>query len=135
MIVLLLILLLYVSVVDIKTKVIADGITLLGILLALNYQVFYGDVKAAVLGMTAGIMIVWIMNNLRIHNVGGGDAKLIGLIGACTNWRVAIGTALMAYLVSLFRRQKRYRTQMSYAYAPYITIGFVLWTGILYFRI
>lgn len=119
----LIILLFFVSRVDLKTKIISDGITLLGMLIALNLQLFFGDIKACVLGITAGILVVWIMNLIRVQKLGGGDAKLMGLIGACVGWPMALATAGVAFI--LFLPVKYGSKQKSIAYAPYITVAFI----------
>lgn len=122
--------------IDVKTKTIGDGFTLLGILVALNQQLFYGDIEASVLGITAGVGIVWIMNIARLKNLGGGDAKLVAMIGAFTDWKVAVSTALVAAIIflpfSYGPRAKRV------AYAPYITVAFILvilWIGKSFLKI
>jgi len=121
--------LLIISIRDIHTKIIADGYTLIGILVGLNYQLFYGDIRTSVLGLTCGVLTVWIMNALKIQRIGGGDCKLMGMIGAFTCWQIALGTALLSYLI--FLPVKHMSKQRVIAYAPFITLGFIL-AGLIY---
>jgi len=116
--------LLFISYVDIKTKVIKDGITLFGILIALNWHLFIGNITVAVLGMTAGVGIAWGMELFKLNRLGGGDVKLLALIGACMGWQVAVSTAITAFIIFL---PVKYRSkQKKVAYAPFITMSFVL---------
>lgn len=133
MIILLILVLIYVSSIDIETRIIPDGITLIGILVALNYQLYCGNIEVSIMGMTAGVLIIWVLNILKVNNLGGGDAKLMSLIGACTSWQIVLGTALIANLVSMPHRDKELMLQKPYAYAPFITIGFVISWTVKYF--
>jgi len=130
MIVFLIIFLLIICYIDVETKVIGDGMTLLGILVALNYQLFFGNIHASIMGLTAGVWIVWIMNLWKIRNLGGGDAKLMAMIGAFTSWPIVIITATIASI--LFDPYKKKRKERSIAYAPFITMSFIITLGILW---
>ena len=116
--------LLLISWVDYNTKIIGDGLTLLGILVVLNYQLFFGDMQQVVWGINAGIGIVWIMNVLKLNKVGGGDAKLMALIGAFTGWQIAISNFLISIIIFMPVRYKL--KQKAIAYAPFITGAFVV---------
>ena len=123
------------SIIDIKYKVIYEGVTLLGILLAFNYHLFCGDVFLSIMGVNTGIVIVWVMNCLKWHNVGGGDAKLMATVGAFLGWIpvvfVAFGAWILCRIFRIFHRQR------AVPYAPFIgiaTLLVVLWNAILYYR-
>lgn len=114
--------------------IIPDGISLLGILIALHLQYNDGNILQALLGIDMGIGVMWIMNCLKLQRVGGGDAKLMALIGVFTNWQVALCTALIALLIYL---PFKYRLkQKTVAYSPYIVGGLVVCLiGRLFLRI
>lgn len=120
--ILLILALLGISFHDIKTHVIKDGVSLFGILIALHYQLFYGDIKVGIIGMTAGILSVFVMNTLKIQTLGGGDAKLMGMIGAFTNWQIAVLTTLGALALSKIIKAKAEIRP----YAPFITASFIM---------
>ena len=121
------------SIIDFYTKRIPDGITLLGTLIAINWHLYYGDITLCVSGLTTGILTVWLMNQLKLQTVGGGDCKLIGLIGACFGQKVVLFTIIVAWIlfqiISLILRKGK-----SIAYAPFITIAFsgvVVWLNVI----
>lgn len=114
--------LIIISYYDIKTHIIADGMTLLGMLIALNYQLFFGSITQSIIGLTVGVSGIFIINTLKIQHLGGGDAKLLGMIGAFTNWQVALLTILIAYFLRKIIKSKK---KVS-AYAPFITTSFIL---------
>lgn len=123
--ILLLAMLVVISMVDIATKTIKDGITLTGLLVALNVQLFYGDIKTAVIGMTVGVLFMWILNLIKAQTVGGGDVKLMALLGACVGWGACVGIALVA--LGGFKVYKTInQPEGSVAYAPFITFGFIM---------
>ena len=133
---LLIIFLFLITLVDYETRTIPDGLSLLGILLVLHYQSYTGGIGPALLGIDAGIGVVWAMNSLKLTGLGGGDAKTMALIGACFGWQAAVMTALFAWLIYLpFKYRIKQRTV---AYSPYILAGFFmvkLWNAILYLKI
>lgn len=131
MIAVLLIFLAIVCYVDIKTKIIQDGLSLLGILVFLNWQLFFGDIRMAIIGLTVGVLTTFFFNEISGTMVGGGDAKIMGLIGCVIGWQVVFVLILSKILCWVYRKvTNNYKT---IAYAPFITIGMILWTGISYF--
>lgn len=122
------------TVIDIKYKVIYDGITLLGCLIILHYQFLQGDIKQCLLGIDTGILIVWIMNLVKLNRLGGGDTKLMALVGAALGWKAIIVIAPLAWLICKVCRI--WNKEKSIAYAPFIstaTLMVVLCpSGILY---
>lgn len=121
---LLIIFLLIASVIDIRTKVINEGLSLMSILFVLNYQVYFGNIKLAILGMTFGVLFTWIINITRLQKLGGGDAKIFSLIGACLGWLTTLATFITAWILFLPFRKKRH----TIAYVPFITAAFILVT-------
>lgn len=117
-------LLIVISYVDIKTKTISDGITLLGILAALHVQLHYGDIAAAINGLTVGFGLVYLMFVLGLNRIGGGDAKLIAMLGAFFGWKVAVLTTLVAWVI--FYPFRNWNRGGDVAYAPAITAAFIM---------
>lgn len=123
MIILLLILfLILATLVDWKTKIIPDGLTLLGIIIALHYQFLSGNVWQALLGIDAGIGIIWLMNIIKKRgNFGGGDAKLLAFIGTILGWKVIFVFFISLLLLIGFR--KITKNYAPIAFAPFISSG------------
>lgn len=112
---------------DLKSKKIYDGVTLINMLLALNFHLFFGDIKLCVIGLTAGILSVAFINLTRLQNLGGGDAKLMGMIGSFVGWKAAVLTIVIAFIIDkLWKRH--FKRESCYPYSPYITAGFILVT-------
>lgn len=122
---LMILILLAIAAVDVKTKTISDGVTLIGILVALNVQAYYGDLKACVAGLTCGVLAMFSLNLLKVQKVGGGDAKLMAFIGAVFGWQVCLLTALMALVCdNMYRTIFEKRGLLPYA--PAIVVAFIL---------
>jgi Flp pilus assembly protein protease CpaA len=117
-------LLAWVALHDRKHKVIEDGVTLLGILIALNVHLYFGGIYTCIAGLTAGILVIWFGNLFRIHNLGGGDAKLMAFIGSVFGpWPMALTWGLSLLFFHLyFLRHKREKLE---PYAPFILAGFL----------
>lgn len=126
-------LLIAISYIDIKTKTISDGITLCGILVALHVQLHYGDIAACINGLSVGFSLVYSMFILGINRIGGGDAKLIAMLGAFFGWKIAVVTTLMAWI--LFIPFRNLNGGAGVAYAPAITVAFVITKGLSCFGI
>jgi len=123
MILILLLLLVVISIIDIRTKIISDGFTVTGILIALLMGVFAHHFFSSLVGALVGVLSIRLLNDLRLQRLGGGDAKLVGMIGAFMGWKIALLTAVFSSLAFIPARFIRVK---GIAYAPFITIGFVL---------
>ncbi len=113
-----------ISIEDKKTMAIHDGITLLGTLAVLNIHLFFGDIKLCIIGLTAGIMSIFFMNASGLQKLGGGDMKLMGLLGAIFGWQVAVATTGLAWLI--YKACSGRSTARYMAYSPFITVAFIL---------
>ncbi len=86
---------------DIRAGKIYNAVTYPAIAIGLIGQTFFdgGDGLArAVGGFSAGsvpLLICWILGG-----IGGGDAKLMGAVGALSDWRFAIAAMLLAFGVA-----------------------------------
>ena len=126
MIVTLIIILLAICYYDIKTHRIPNWVTFGGMILAVTYNIIFpGDLKTVLLAIAVGIIGVAIINITGFQKLGGGDAKLISMIGAFTaSWKIVILIIVWSYVTSsLFRFL--YYGKGTIAYSPFITLSFI----------
>lgn len=120
--VILFLLLALIIIIDIKHKYVYEGMSLLGALLALHYQYFQGNVLDALIGIDAGIMVVFAMNNLMGHKIGGGDAKTLAMVGAFLGYLPVLFITFIAHtLCDIYRKVKRNYTTLPYT--PFIGVA------------
>lgn len=104
-------------VLDLRTKVIPDVVTLPGIAYALVIATFMESpsLAGAVVGAVTGGGIVWLVAVVSRGAVGGGDIKLMGMLGAALGWKGAlavlafsqVAAALVALTLLVAQRAKR----------------------------
>jgi leader peptidase (prepilin peptidase) / N-methyltransferase len=106
-----------VTFIDLEHQIVPDVISLPGIVVgltwsALNRWVFGGSHPAstgfsppapldALLGLLVGGGILYLVAVLSRGGMGGGDIKLIAMVGALLGWRAALGT-LTGSIIALF---------------------------------
>ncbi len=110
----LLIALAVIIVLDLRTKVIPDVLTLPGIVYALVVAAFgeSPSLGQAVLGAVAGGGIVFLIAVVSRGAMGGGDIKLMAMLGAALGWQGALAVLAFSQLAAglialglLFARQ------------------------------
>jgi leader peptidase (prepilin peptidase)/N-methyltransferase len=116
----LLIALAVIIVLDLRTKIIPDVVTLPGIVYALAVAAFgeSPSLGQAVLGAVAGGGIVFLLAVVSRGAVGGGDIKLMAMLGAALGWQGAlavlafsqVGAGLIALGLLIARRAGRHDT-------------------------
>ena len=86
-----------IMVLDLRTKVIPDVVTLPGIAYALVIATFTESpsLAGAVLGAVTAGGIVWLVAVVSRGAIGGGDIKLMGMLGAALGWKGAL--AVLAF--------------------------------------
>jgi Flp pilus assembly protein protease CpaA len=104
-------------VLDLRTKIIPDVVTLSGIVYALVVAAFMENpsLSGAVLGAVAGGGIVLLLAVVSRGAVGGGDIKLMGMLGAALGWKGAfavlafsqVAAALVALALLILHRARR----------------------------
>ena len=104
-------------VLDLRTKVIPDVITIPGLAYALVVAAFIESpsLGGAVLGAVVGGGIVFLVAVISRGAVGGGDIKLMGMLGAALGWKGAlavlafsqVAAALVALTLLVAQRAKR----------------------------
>jgi len=105
-------------VLDLRTKIIPDVVTLSGIVYALVVAAFMESpsLSGAVLGAVVGGGIVLLLAVISHGAFGGGDIKLMGMLGAALGWNGAItvlalsqlAAALVALVLLILRRSDRH---------------------------
>jgi leader peptidase (prepilin peptidase) / N-methyltransferase len=105
-------------VLDIRTKVIPDIVTLPGIVYALVVTAFAHSpsVGQAILGAVAGGGIVFLIAVISRGAIGGGDIKLMAMLGAALGWEKVlavlafsqVAAALVALGLLIARRAGRH---------------------------
>ena len=87
---------------DFRTKVIPDVLTLPGIAYALIVAAFMKSppLGAAVLGMVVGGGIVFLLAVASRGAVGGGDIKLMAMLGAALGWKGALAVLAFSQLAA-----------------------------------
>ena len=106
-----------IMVLDLRTKVIPDVVTLPGIAYALVIATFMESpsLAGAVLGAVTAGGIVWLVAVVSRGAIGGGDIKLMGMLGAALGWKGAlavlafsqVAAALLALTLLIAQRAKR----------------------------
>jgi len=130
--------LLIVSCIDIAHTIIPDAITLPGIVVGLGTSLWLTPVGVgnAVLGVLVGgglflLMAVLSVLILQREGMGGGDIKLIAMVGAFLGWHAVLVTiflgavlgALVGTVLMLLRRQGR---KEPLPFGPFLAIGALL---------
>jgi prepilin signal peptidase PulO-like enzyme (type II secretory pathway) len=105
-------------VLDIRTKVIPDAVTLPGIVYALAVTAFVKSpsIGQALLGAVVGGGIVFLIAVISRGAIGGGDIKLMAMLGAALGWKGAVvvlafsqvAAALVALGLLIARRAGRH---------------------------
>ena len=89
-------------VLDLRTKVIPDVITLPGIVYALiaAISVESHSFGAALVGMVVGGGLVWLIAAISRGAVGGGDIKLMAMLGAALGWKGALAVLALSQVAA-----------------------------------
>jgi len=103
---------------DIKTKIIPVYLTVGGIALGIF---FTRNIVFSSLGVAIGFLSVWIINNTRLHILGGGDAKLFSVIGSFLGWQITLLSIFLAWVLYM-----PFKTGEPKPYAPFILTAVLL---------
>jgi leader peptidase (prepilin peptidase) / N-methyltransferase len=130
--------LLIVSCIDIAHTIIPDAITLPGIVVGICTSLWLTPVgvRNAVLGIVLGgglflLMAVLSVIILKREGMGGGDIKLIAMLGAFLGWHAVLVTIFLAAalgacvgLILIFLRRKERREPLPFG--PFLALGALL---------
>lgn len=79
---------------------------------------------ACLWGFGLGVLIIHVLNCIGLTKTKGGDAKLLGLIGAFFGWKAAILIGLLAPALScMFRIIRKLPQREPLPYAPFLTVA------------
>ena len=113
--------LIVISYIDIKKKIIPDILIILGIIIGFYFHFTLN----ALLGMVAGFMLLHTEDELKRHfkkgSVGGGDKKLAAMIGVFLGWQNIIVIYILSFLFKIARLY--FKRAPEIALAPYISIA------------
>lgn len=140
---LLVLLLIVISFIDIKYRIIPDELSIGGILVGFILSIVFPSVQGAahrinalfnsLLGILIGGVIIYLLGLLgnflfKKESMGGGDVKLLAMIGAFIGWKMVIMTFFIAPLfgsvVGIILKLKKGAELIPYA--PYLSIGAVI---------
>jgi len=127
--------LLIITFIDIDHKIIPDIITLPGIPagFAASFVLPAMTFKSSLLGLLAGggslLMIAWTYSLItRKEGMGGGDIKLLGMIGTIVGWKGVMFTIFIASLAGtlvglIVMLQKGKNLKLAIPFGPFLSIG------------
>ena len=127
--------LLVITFIDIDHKIIPDIISLPGIPigLAASFVLPAMTFKSSLLGLLVGggslLIVAWTYNLItRKEGMGGGDIKLLGMIGTFIGWKGVIFTIFVASLAGTFVGMivmllKRKNLRFAIPFGPFLSIG------------
>jgi leader peptidase (prepilin peptidase)/N-methyltransferase len=125
--------------IDFDHQIIPDVISLPGIVVGFAFSFFLPWLgwRSSLIGIVAGGGIIWLIIELyyrlrKEEGMGGGDVKLLAMIGAFLGWRAILFTLFAASLVgsvvgvSLMFLQKK-DGKLAIPFGPYLALGAVLY--------
>lgn len=129
-------LLLTLTFIDLKHRIIPDGLVIAILVLALGhvlYQVAYQGMawQSYALGFFAASLPLYLLAMVYPDGLGGGDIKLMAAAGLFIGWqKILLGLFLgnlvaFAYIIILFF-QKKAKKGTAIAFGPFLSLGIVL---------
>ena len=127
--------LLVITFIDIDHKIIPDIITLPGIPIGLAASFVLPDItfKSSLLGLLVGggslLLVAWTYSLItHKEGMGGGDIKLLGMIGTFIGWKGVIFTIFSASLTGtlvgiIFMLLKEKNLKFAIPFGPFLSIG------------
>ena len=128
-------LLLVVSVLDLKMGVIPDRFVLGLLLWLFAWQLFYPylPLESVMVGFLAGGVLFYVIAVLSKGGMGGGDIKLMAVLGFAAGWPYVLAIFLISFtlgalagVVLLASEKKVWKDSL--AFAPFLSLGFFLVT-------
>ncbi|WP_456431389.1 prepilin peptidase [Thermosulfuriphilus sp.] len=129
-----------VTFVDLHHQIIPDEVSLSGIIVGLLASVLRSDLSLidSALGVIVGGGILWLVAFVyqRLtgrEGMGGGDIKLLAMIGAFLGWKAipfviflsALVGSLVGILLMLFKRGATIK--LAIPYGPFLSLGALIW--------
>jgi len=131
--------LLVVTFIDLDHRIIPDSITLPGIPICFAASFLLPEItyKDALLGILVGggslFLVAWIYNLItKKEGMGGGDIKLLAMMGAIVGWRGVFFTIFVASLVGTLAGltamlQSRKGMKLAVPFGPFLSIGSIMY--------
>ena len=124
-------LLLVISIIDFDTTEIPDGLNLFGLVLGIIYigiQWNMSILLSSAIGMVLGGGLFFLIAVASKGGMGGGDIKLMAVLGLWLGWRLTILVALLAFIIgaviSIALISLKIRGRKDYIpFGPFIGIG------------
>jgi len=125
--------------IDLDFRIIPDGITLPGMVMALGVSLLPGGIGivSALLGLMVGGGALYLIALLgdwlfKKESMGGGDIKMAGMLGAFLGWQkivlIFMSSAVIALAVSsvLMSFSARLRRERTVPFGPFLSVAAVL---------
>jgi len=130
-------LLIILSIIDLETELLPNTLTFPGIALGLLYNLWAGDFISSLIGAFAGYFIFWSVAMLffimtKRYGMGGGDFKLLAMLGAFFGWQALPLIILFASvsgtiigIIYLIISQQGSQTRIRFG--PFLAAAGILW--------
>ena len=137
---LLILILLYLSYIDLRSFSLPDIVTLplilTGIVFNLLSPVGFADTSSAVIGAVLGYGSLWLLNHLyrltkKQDGIGMGDAKLLAALGAWLGWAALPSMLLIASISGLiggliYLRWRQKSTHHAFPFGPFLAFAGII---------
>lgn len=144
----LILILLYLSYIDLRTFRLPDLITLPLIVAGIVFNYFshsgFVDIANSVIGAFIGYGFLWLLNNLyRLfkdqNGIGMGDAKLLAALGAWLGWTALPGILLIASITGViggmaYLQWQKQSSRQAFPFGPFLAFAGIielLWPQII----
>ncbi len=92
--------------IDLDVQIIPDSINLIGLIIGLTYNLFFGNIMSAILGAVAcglAMYLIYIIGTALFKKEAmGGDIKLAIWIGAFLGWQMGLFAIYLSFVVGAF---------------------------------
>ena len=137
---LLILILLYLSYIDLRSFRLPDFVTLplilTGILFNLLSSVGFTDAASAIIGAALGYGSLWLLNRLyrlskKQDGIGMGDAKLLAALGAWLGWAALPSILLIASVSGLiggliYLKWRKKSTHHAFPFGPFLSFAGII---------
>ncbi|MDQ6960986.1 MAG: prepilin peptidase [Mariprofundaceae bacterium] len=130
-------LLLVLSIIDLETELLPNTLTFPGIALGLLYNLWAGDIYSSLIGAFAGYFVFWSVATVffmltKKHGMGGGDFKLLAMLGAFLGWQslplIILFASLSGTVISvIYLIISRKGSQTRIRFGPFLAAAGIVW--------
>jgi len=128
------------SVIDLETYLLPNALTYPGIVLGLLFSYWLGGLaagQAALIGAMAGYAVFWLVARIFLwltsrEGMGGGDFKLLAMLGAFMGWQalpfIILASSVVGSVVGLaFLIMARRGIRTEIPFGPYLAMAGMIW--------